>query len=79
MKSEPYEYNRLSIEAARLCKAESILLGLADTVSRGRFGIVDIPKELRRIAAELRDGAGALGRIADAHGMEESARMLPGA
>lgn len=56
--------SRLEKEADRLQKTGSLLLSLADSVSRDKMEYLDVPRELRRTAAVLEDGADAIGRIA---------------
>lgn len=57
--------DRLRREAASMRQAASILGDLADAVSRGRLDTVDIPRQLRRVAASLVDGALSLERITE--------------
>lgn len=44
---------RPEAEAAHLRRSASMLRDLADTVSRGRLGTVDVPRQLRRLADSL--------------------------
>lgn len=57
--------DRLSREAAGMRRASAILGDLADVVSRGRLDTVDVPRQLRRVAASLADGASSLQRITE--------------
>lgn len=56
---------RLGKEAAGLRQACSQLEDLASTVSRGRFDTVDVPRQLRRLATSLSEGAASLQRISE--------------
>ena len=63
MMRQEMRHNAQGSAAASLKQSASLLRDLADSVSRGREDAVDVPRELRRIAARLEGGCEGSGRV----------------